>query len=383
MNHNFGTVMRKQIMLGLVALSLLTVGCAQKERTFGAQQTVLGGTGVYWGTERAKINANFTELYTETAKATKEWVSGKVYTTNNESVVHGGKHYICSSGHTADSTTEPGVGASWATVWAADVLGNIKVYNQDTAPVSCVDGDIWVDTNGTTGQRVSTCEESTWVAQAGGSGDITYPLAGVPTSTGEAWGDSYAVGTGANELLKLNESAQIPAVPGTLLTATFTGTTLSTYTTLKNAIQGLGDVVDGSAVDLTFGDGFDVAAGAVTLDLTEVHVATNIPKCITISAATSASDFVVTSFPYAVTVGRIRVTQIGATNVIGGVDECLSSGAACGALDSDITATTAQATDDGALTDAAIAANGILFWHTTSVSGTNGQLMVCVDVTAD
>jgi len=33
-----------------------------------AQQEILGGSGVYWGDEKVKINANFTELYAHLAE---------------------------------------------------------------------------------------------------------------------------------------------------------------------------------------------------------------------------------------------------------------------------------------------------------------------------
>jgi hypothetical protein len=47
---------------------------------------------------------------------------------------------------------------------------------------------------------------------------MVYPGAGVPDSTGTAWGSSYAVGTGANDLVQLNASAQLPGVSGVNLT---------------------------------------------------------------------------------------------------------------------------------------------------------------------
>ena len=47
---------------------------------------------------------------------------------------------------------------------------------------------------------------------------MTYPGAGVPLSTGSAWGTSYTVGTAANNLVQLNGSAQLPAVSAALLT---------------------------------------------------------------------------------------------------------------------------------------------------------------------
>lgn len=50
------------------------------------------------------------------------------------------------------------------------------------------------------------------------SPSMTYPGAGVPLSTGSAWGPSYTVGTAANNLVQLNASAQLPAVSAALLT---------------------------------------------------------------------------------------------------------------------------------------------------------------------
>ncbi len=47
---------------------------------------------------------------------------------------------------------------------------------------------------------------------------MAYPAAGVTTSTGGAWGMSYTVGTGANNLVQLNGSSQLPALSAALLT---------------------------------------------------------------------------------------------------------------------------------------------------------------------
>lgn len=41
-------------------------------------------------------------------------------------------------------------------------------------------------------------------------GSMVYPGAGVPNSTGSAWGTSYTVGTAANNLIALNSSGQLP-----------------------------------------------------------------------------------------------------------------------------------------------------------------------------
>lgn len=50
------------------------------------------------------------------------WITAKVYTANTQAVVHGGKLYICTSSHTSGASTEPGVGASWATVWTIGTI---------------------------------------------------------------------------------------------------------------------------------------------------------------------------------------------------------------------------------------------------------------------
>jgi hypothetical protein len=67
-----------------------------------------------------------------------------------------------------------------------------------------------------TTQLATTQFVTTAVAGAGG---MVYPGAGVANSTGSAWGTSYTVGTGANNLLQLNASSQLPAVNASLLTS--------------------------------------------------------------------------------------------------------------------------------------------------------------------
>jgi hypothetical protein len=47
---------------------------------------------------------------------------------------------------------------------------------------------------------------------------MTYPAVGVPYSTGTAWGASYTVGTGANNLVQLNASGQLPPLSAANLT---------------------------------------------------------------------------------------------------------------------------------------------------------------------
>ncbi|MBI5550758.1 MAG: hypothetical protein HY911_04565 [Desulfobacterales bacterium] len=108
-------------------------------------------------------------------------------------------------------------------------------------------------------------------------------------------------------------------------------------------------------------------------------------RCQTWAGIAAASDHMVTSFPHAITIRAVRVVQRGATNVIGHLDECDSAGAACAGVDgaTDITATSTQSADDGTLSNPSIDANDVIQWHTTSVSGTNTDCMVCMDYTFD
>lgn len=110
-------------------------------------------------------------------------------------------------------------------------------------------------------------------------------------------------------------------------------------------------------------------------------------KCSVIKGATTADDYPIEKFPYAITITGIRVYAIGGTNVVGGLDECTGTNGACSsvtAVDSDITGTAGSSVaDDGSLTNGGIAANNWIQWHTTSVSGTNTSLSVCFNYTID
>jgi hypothetical protein len=56
-----------------------------------------------------------------------------------------------------------------------------------------------------------------WQLIGAGSAQV-YPPAGIPLSTGSAWGASYSTGTSPGNLVLLNSSAQLPAVSAALLT---------------------------------------------------------------------------------------------------------------------------------------------------------------------
>ena len=105
------------------------------------------------------IHASGGNLAAANAQVTKKWITGLSYTANVTSVIYGGKHYICTSTHTADSTTEPGVGASWATVWSEVTGGGVSAWSdiQDLL----TPGGTYVKADGTTGDPTGTLPTGT------------------------------------------------------------------------------------------------------------------------------------------------------------------------------------------------------------------------------
>ena len=102
-------------------------------------------------------------------------------------------------------------------------------------------------------------------------------------------------------------------------------------------------------------------------------------KSFVIASPVATDDYSLGSFFANMTIKQIRVLCVGGTNVIGGLDEADANGASPVAVDSDITASAGTtATDDGVLTNPTIAANNMLQWHTTSVSGTPTALTITV-----
>lgn len=177
---------------------------ATKKATLSSTRAALG-LGTADNPSFASVHASGGNLAAANKQVTKAWQTGLSYTADVTSVIHGGKHWIAKTTHTAGSTTEPGVGASYADAWtevsgAGDDLGS-AAYSDVVALWTTCTGYLKSD---------GTCDTP--------SGSMTYPGAGIPNSTGSAWGTSYTVGTGANNLVQLNGSSQLPAVSAALLT---------------------------------------------------------------------------------------------------------------------------------------------------------------------
>jgi hypothetical protein len=111
-------------------------------------------------------------------------------------------------------------------------------------------------------------------------------------------------------------------------------------------------------------------------------------NCTTVKALVAADDFPVAIFPYAITITASRLYHIGSTEVVGQFDECTGASGVCTSLttiNADITASSASVwtADDGSMSNASIAANNGIWWHTTSVTGTNTFATMCFFYTID
>ena len=109
-------------------------------------------------------------------------------------------------GHTANAATKVDMSAA---------LSSRPVPEKASDPATCTEGMRYYNTTSHKG-RICT-GTNTWADEAG-SGSMTYPGAGVACSTGSAWCTSYTLGTGANNIVQLNGSSQLPAVSAALLT---------------------------------------------------------------------------------------------------------------------------------------------------------------------
>ena len=102
-----------------------------------------------------------------------------------------------------------------------------------------------------------------------------------------------------------------------------------------------------------------------------------------IASATAYSDFILWRAPYAITITAVHGLAIGdGTNVVGNFDECDANGGNAVPIDSDMTLTSTVTTDTE-LSNASIDAGNFIQWHTTSVSGSNSQIVVTFDYTID
>lgn len=75
------------------------------------------------------VHASGGNLAANNKQVTKAWQTGLGYTADVTSVIHGGKHWIAKTTHTAGSTTEPGVGANYTDAWTEVSGGSTDLSN--------------------------------------------------------------------------------------------------------------------------------------------------------------------------------------------------------------------------------------------------------------
>lgn len=119
------------------------------------------------------------------------------------------------------------------------------------------------------------------------------------------------------------------------------------------------------------------ADGRITAASKGVH-----SQSFVIASVTADSDFILWRAPYAITITAVHGLAIGGINVVGNFDECDGNGGNAVAIDSDMTLTS-TVTSDTSLSNASIDAGDYIQWHTTSVSGSNSQIVVTFDYTID
>lgn len=202
---------------------------------YSAQTTVNTSSDTFQTAWNRQQSMN-TELYAQYAT---KWTSGEAYTADNQLVTHGGNIFICILNHTAGASSEPGTGGSWTTYWK---YSGADRYQMLLAEGAFVDGD---KTKLDGVEESADVTDATNVAAAGAvmdgdfssngimertgagtysiansvdivalfnsgtcsgylksdgtcdtpSGSMVYPGAGIPNSTGSAWGTSYSTTT--------------------------------------------------------------------------------------------------------------------------------------------------------------------------------------------
>lgn len=161
--------MRKRILLTILLLLIPSV-------CFSAQTDWSNGDDLT--TVRTAIQGNDTALY---GQAATKWESGRAYTAENNLVVHDGYIYICTSSHTAGSTTEPGTGADWATVWAFNGIFSqayIDAIIANSAKVTfpgfdTLANDYGFDPTGKQDKVTGTCPEGSSIRVINSDGTVT------------------------------------------------------------------------------------------------------------------------------------------------------------------------------------------------------------------
>jgi hypothetical protein len=177
----------------------------------------------------------------------------KIDSLNNDAPAFWGSNLVVDNySDSHDITVFDGSGTNTTTHL---LKGNVKIRGTGNGVIFSDDTQVLGMTGSSTNAASATGTPSDGCAEwlsgdltstgsaCGSGGSMVYPGAGVPNSTGSAWGTSYTVGTGASNLVQLNGSSQLPAVSGALLTNLPSQLTTSAVTIAPSSTSGTDGVL--------------------------------------------------------------------------------------------------------------------------------------------
>lgn len=209
-----------------------------------------------------------------------------------------------------------------------------------------------------------------------GMSTMVYPGAGLPVSTGSAWGTSITNNSSNwNTAYGWGNHASAGYVTGTPWTSMgyVTGTPWTSAGYYVGDGSAFATSAQGSSADTAYGWGDHSKAGYLTAvpDVTY-------SKAFIITNPTASADALVWSTPEAITITAFHVYAVGGTSITGGLWENDTV-----AVSDDVVAPAEQNTNNPTLTNPVIDAGNGIFWQTTSVSGTVTRVTVTFDYTVN
>lgn len=219
------------------------------------------GNGTTSNPSFVSVHASGGNLAAANAQVTKKWITGLSYTADVTSVIHGGRHWIAKTTHTAGSTTEPGVGANHTDAWT-EVSGAGDNLGSATYPTVVA---LWAS-GSCSGYMKSdgTCDTP--------SGSATYPsTAGLANWNGSAWGTSQSLGTGIGAWLTTPSGANLASALTSALPASKGGTGLTALgtgvaTAMGNAVNGTGGFATYDSIPaITWGTGLTDTSNTISV----------------------------------------------------------------------------------------------------------------------
>jgi hypothetical protein len=321
----------------------------------GAQQTISGGPGVLWGDEKVKLNANFAEVgnlqtLSGVAAAATNLGTFTGVTIADSSTIKASLQSLETSVELkqpldADLTDLADGSLTGTKVGFADT-DNVFTGTNLQAAIEELNDSINAGVPNGTGAKVHWSQLlgvpagfADGTDDGAGGGDMVYPGAGIPLSTGSAWGTSYSL-----DIDLTTVSASDDTIPS------------------AKATKALYD----SLPVLNFGNGLTETAGTVDVNANVLQRQEN----FVVKTPVDADDFLLFKAQQAITITDIHVITIGGTSIAVDIQECDSAGANCVTVDAAITATTSGAEDDGTLTNGVIDAGDWLKVVLAAPSGT-------------